>query len=190
MNLIGDIAIDTEAMGLNNHRDRLCVVQLSDGSGDSHIVHFPEPKFDCPNLRRVLTDESREFIFHFARFDVAIIKHYLDININSIFCTKIASRLSRTYTDGHGLKDLCAEVLNVKINKQQQSSDWGAKELSKEQVEYAAQDVLHLHRLREKLKEMLQREGRLETANSCFAFISTRADLDLMGWLDLDIFSH
>jgi ribonuclease D len=188
--LSGDLAVDTEAMGLNNLRDRLCVVQISDGNGDAHIVHYPEPKYNSPNLKKLLEDGNRTIIFHFARFDVAIIIHYLKVNFKKIFCTKIASRLSRTFTDQHGLKDLCSDLLGVKISKQQQSSDWGAPELTKEQQQYAANDVLHLHQLREKLEEMLKREGRLGLAEKCFDFIPTRAALDLDGWGELDIFHH
>lgn len=187
---MGDLAIDTEAMGLNNHRDRLCVVQLSNGNGDCHIVHFPERVYNCPNLIKLLADQTTQKIFHFARFDVAIIQHYLGVKIENIFCTKIASRLCRTYTDSHGLKDLCSEILNLKLNKQQQSSDWGAAELKAEQIEYAAQDVLHLHKLRDHLSLMLQREGRLDLAQACFRFLSHRAELDLQGWVDFDIFAH
>lgn len=177
-------------MGLNNLRDRLCVVQLSDGNGDAHIIHFPKPKFDCPNLRKVLFDENRCKIFHFARFDVAIIQHYLGQDLKNIFCTKIASKLARTYTDHHGLKDLCNDLLGVKISKQQQSSDWGADKLSNAQIDYAASDVLYLHGLRKQLSNLLERENRLEVAKECFKFISTRAKLDLMGWINFDVFQH
>lgn len=190
VNLEGDIAVDTEAMGLNNLRDRLCVVQISDGKGDAHIVHFPRPQFKCVNLRKVLTDPKRAKIFHFARFDVAILQHYLSIELSNIYCTKIASRLTRTFTDMHGLKDLCQELLEIKINKQQQTSDWGAPDLSKEQIAYAASDVLHLHALRDKLNQMLRREGRENLARACFEFLPTRATLDTAGWLDVDIFQH
>lgn len=188
--LNGDVAIDTEAMGLNNIRDRLCVVQISDGKGDAHIIHFPKAEFACPNLRKILLDPSRQKIFHFARFDVSILQHYLQIELENIYCTKIASRLCRTYTDSHGLKELCSELLDVKLNKQQQTSDWGAANLSKEQVAYAASDVLYLHRLREQLNKMLEREGRLSIALKCANFIPTRANLDLMGWPEFDIFAH
>jgi ribonuclease D len=190
LNLQGDLAIDTEAMGLNNLRDRLCVVQISDGNGDAHIIHFPEAKFDCPNLKRLLMDGERAKIFHFARFDVAILQHYLAIELDNIYCTKIASKLCRTYTDKHGLKDLCLELINVKISKQEQTSDWGAEELRQEQIDYAASDVLYLHALRDALNSMLKREGRYELARECCNFIPTRARLDLLGWLDHDIFSH
>lgn len=188
--LKGDIAIDTEAMGLDNHRDRLCVVQLSDGNGDAHLVHFPTKKFDCPNLKKLLTDKNRVKLFHFARFDVAILTHYLNIKLENIYCTKIASRLCRTFTDSHGLKDLCGELLNIKISKQQQSSDWGAAELNHEQLTYAAADVLYLHALRDKLNAMLIREDRMELAEECFKFLPSRAALDLLGWDEFDIFVH
>lgn len=178
------VAIDTEAMGLNNKRDRLCVVQLSSGEGDAHLVHFPEPKFQSPNLLKILNDSSIQKIFHFARFDVAILQHTLNIDIQNIYCTKIASRLTRTYTDLHGLKDLCLELLGIKISKQQGSSDWGTNQLTKEQIEYAANDVLHLHKLKLILDEMLIREGRLELAKNCFTYIPTRAKLDVLGWDD------
>jgi ribonuclease D len=190
LNLQGDLAIDTEAMGLNNLRDRLCVVQISDGNGDAHVVHFPEAKFACPNLKRLLADRKRVKLFHFARFDVAIIQHYLGVDLENIYCTKIASKLCRTYTDKHGLRDLCSELVNVKISKQEQSSDWGADELRQEQIDYAASDVLYLHALRDVLDSMLKREGRYELAYECFNFLPTRAKLDLLGWPEHDIFSH
>ncbi len=190
MNLKGDVAIDTEAMGLDNLRDRLCVVQISDGNGDAHVIHFPQMEFSCPNLRKIIMDNTRQKIFHFARFDVAIIQHYLQIDLSNIYCTKIASRLVRTYTDTHGLKDLCSELLDIKLNKQQRTSDWGAGELSKEQVAYAASDVLYLHELRNRLNHMLKREGREELAKKCFEFIPTRSKLDVMGWNEFDIFQH
>lgn len=176
------IAIDTEAMGLNNIRDRLCTIQLCDGNGDAHVVHFPTPKFDCPNLKNLLTNSHTTKIFHFARFDVAIIQHSLQIDLENIFCTKIASRLVRTYTDSHGLKALCDELLNVRLSKNERTSDWGAEKLSQEQVNYAANDVLHLHKLMKILKSKLQREKRLDIAKACFDFIPTRAKLDVLGW--------
>lgn len=188
--LIGDLAIDTEAMGLNNLRDRLCVVQLRDAQGAIHVVHYPEAKYDSPNLVKYLSDPARQKIFHFARFDVAIIHHYLKVDFKNIFCTKIASRLTRTYSDMHGLKDICQELLGHKLNKQQQSSDWGAAELTSAQVEYAAGDVLHLHELRDKFKVLLKREGREGLAQKCFDFLPTRCQLDLDGWKDFDIFQH
>lgn len=188
--LIGDLAIDTEAMGLNNHRDRLCVVQLSDTTGATHVVHYPEAKYNSPNLMKFVNDPARQKIFHFARFDVAIMQHYLKAEFSNIFCTKIASRLTRTYSDQHGLKDICNELLGVKLNKQQQSSDWGAAELTAAQVEYAAGDVLYLHELRDKFRILLERERREELAKQCFDFLPSRCKLDLMGWADFDIFQH
>lgn len=186
----GDLAVDTEAMGLNNYRDRLCVIQLSNGNGDTHIVHFPEQKFSCPNLKRMLSNNAIVKLFHFGRFDIAILMHYLQIELQNIYCTKIASRLVRTYTDCHGLKYLCEELLKIKLNKHQQSSDWGTSQLSQEQLAYAAGDVLYLHALRDKLNVMLKREGRMDMANECFNFLPTRAKLDLMGWPDFDIFQY
>lgn len=177
-----EIAIDTEAMGLNNFRDRLCTIQLSDGEGEVHIVHFPTPNFECKNLRKFLVRKDILKIFHFARFDVAIMQHYLSIDIENIFCTKIASKLVRTYTDSHGLKALCDELLNAKLSKQERSSDWGAANLTPEQINYAANDVLHLHKLMNILKDRLKREKRLELAENCFKFITTRAKLDVLGW--------
>ncbi|MFZ4124787.1 MAG: ribonuclease D [Rickettsiales bacterium] len=186
----GDIGVDCEAMGLNNQRDRLCVVQLSDGNGDAHLVQFMPDAFNAPNLCKLLTDPKRVKIFHFGRFDIALMKHYLGVVTAPVYCTKIASRLCRTYTDRHGFKDLCRELLTTEVSKQQQSSDWGAETLTPEQQEYAASDVLHLHKLREKLNVMLEREGRMELAQECFAFLPTRALLDLEGWAEQDIFSH
>lgn len=190
MKLDGDLAIDTEAMGLNNHRDRLCVVQLSNGDGNAHLVRFEPGKYDAPNLVKLLTDKTRVKLFHFARFDVAILKRYLDVNVTPVYCTKIASRLARTFSDRHGYRDICRDLLGVEISKQQQSSDWGQETLSQEQVDYAASDVLHLHALRDKLNAMLQREGRMELARQCFAFLPARAELDLAGWAECDIFAH
>ena len=186
----GDIAVDTEAMGLNNKRDRLCVVQLSDGNGDVHLVQFAPGAYHAPNLCKLLTDPARVKIFHFARFDIAIMKQYLGILTAPIYCTRTASRLARTYTDRHGYKDICKELVAADISKQQQSSDWGAVPLSPEQVEYAASDVLHLHKLRVKLNEMLKRESRYELAEACFTFLPQRALLDLAGWEHEDIFAH
>lgn len=186
----GDIAVDTEAMGLNNHRDRLCVVQLSDGKGDEHLVQFLPGQYNAPNLCKLLADPKRVKLFHFGRFDIAILKQYLGVVTAPVYCTKIASRLTRTYTDRHGFKDLCREVLGVEISKQQQSSDWGQKTLTPEQQEYAASDVRHLHALREKLNVMLEREGRTQIAQECFKFLPTRAQLDLDGWPEIDIFAH
>ncbi len=188
---LGDcIAIDTETLGLNPNRDRLCLVQLSAGDGNAHLVQFEKDNFDAPNLKRILTDKNVTKIFHFGRFDVAMLFRYLGVRTEPVFCTKIASRLARTYTDRHGLKDICRELLSVDLSKQQQSSDWGAKELTQAQREYAASDVLYLHQLREKLAEMLTREGRLEVAEACFEFLPHRASLDLIGWADEDIFRH
>ncbi|MFD0848318.1 ribonuclease D [Sphingosinicella xenopeptidilytica] len=186
----GAIAVDCEAMGLNQLRDRLCVVQLSDGGGDEHLVQFPLGQFDAPNLKAVLTDPSRLKILHFARFDVALIQQYLGIVMAPVWCTKIASKLIRTYTDRHGLKDLAREVIGQDISKQQQSSDWGADTLSEAQIEYAASDVRYLHRIKAILEERLEREGRTALAQACFDFLPTRAALDLAGWADKDIFSH
>ena len=186
----GPIAIDTETMGLDLNRDPLCVVQLSAGDGDAHVVRLQRPEYDCPNLKALLSDPSTLKIFHFARFDVAMIKKWLGIDCGPVFCTKIASKLVRTYTDRHGLKDLCRELLTVDMSKAQQSSDWGADFLSDAQYEYAASDVLHLHQLREKLVVMLERENRLEMAQACFDFLPVRAELDLSGWPETDIFAH
>lgn len=186
----GSVAVDTETMGLNNHRDKLCVVQLSAGDGKAHIVQLDRSNYHAPNLKALMADTSITKIFHFARFDVAVMKHYLHVDVAPIYCTKIASKLVRTYTDCHGLKDLCQEMLDKKLSKQQQSSDWGAHELSKEQISYAAADVLYLHKIMEQLNEMLVREGRMQLAQKCFDFLPTRAALDLMGWNEHDIFSH
>ncbi len=186
----GSVAIDTEAMGLNPHRDRLCLVQLSSGDGNVHLVQIAQGQTKAPNLKALLEDHRLVKIFHYARFDVAILHKYLDARVRPVFCTKIASRLVRTYTDRHGLKDLCRELIGVDLSKKQQSSDWGADQLSQEQLEYAASDVLYLHKLVNKLNFMLERTGRTELAKSCFDFLPTRTDLDLMGWENEDIFSH
>lgn len=186
----GDIAVDTEAMGLNNHRDRLCMVQIANQHGEAYLVHFPEKKFNSPNLTKLLTDPKIQKIFHFGRFDLAIIYHYLGLTLENVFCTKVASRLCRTYTDKHGLKDLCNELLGIKMNKAEQTSYWGDTLLTNEQIQYAATDVLHLHELRDKLITHLEREGRMELANECFKFLPTRAKLDVLGWPDFDIFQH
>jgi ribonuclease D len=186
----GAVAIDTEAMGLDPHRDRLCVVQLSPGDGSADVVQIPQGARDAPNLKALIADPMRPKIFHFARFDVGMLFHAFGVMAQPIYCTKIASRLARTYTDKHGLKDLSREVLGVDISKQQQSSDWGAAELSDAQVAYAASDVLHLHALKEKLDLMLAREGRTELAAACFRFLPDRVRLDLAGWAAEDIFSH
>ncbi len=184
------VAIDSETMGLSLIRDPLCVVQLSAGDGDAHVVQLNRPDYDCPNLKALLADPKVEKIFHFARFDVAMFLRYLRAMTAPVFCTKIASKLARTYTDRHGLKDVTRELLSVEISKQQQSSDWGAANLSEAQLQYAASDVLHLHALREQLLAMLEREKRGDLARACFAFVPTRAALDLAGWPDVDIFSH
>lgn len=186
----GDIAVDTEAMGLINQRDRLCLVQLSDGSGDEHLVQFLPGQYHAPNLVKLLADPARVKLFHFARFDVAILLHYLGVVTAPIYCTKIASRLTRTFTDRHGFKDICRDLLGQEVSKQQQSSDWGQPTLTPEQQEYAASDVRYLHALREKLNVMLEREGRAELAQECFNFLPARAKLDLAGWPEIDIFAH
>jgi ribonuclease D len=184
------LAIDTETMGLNPVRDRLCLVQMSAGDGACHLVRFAQGSYDAPNLRRLLTDEAVTKLFHFARFDLAALRAYLGVMPGPVYCTKIASKLARTFTDRHGLKDLSKELLGIEMNKQQQSSDWGAAELTQEQLAYAASDVLHLHDIRQKLDLMLEREGRADFAAACFAFLPTRALLDLAGWGEEDIFSH
>ncbi len=190
LKLEGPIAIDSETMGLNPHRDRLCLVQLSAGNGEVHLVKFTKDKFDAPVLSKLLESPDNLKIFHFARFDIAVLYHYLNVMPKPIYCTKIASKLVRTYTDRHGLKDLCRELIGVEMSKQQQSSDWGSDTLSPEQSKYAASDVLYLHKLQSRLEEMLEREGRTEIAQECFNFLPTRALLDLKGWHDMDIFSH
>jgi ribonuclease D len=184
------VAIDTETMGLNPHRDRICVVQLSNGDGSADVVQIPKDHANAPNLKALLADQKITKIFHFARFDLAALYHAFGVMPQPVYCTKIASRLSRTYTDRHGLKDLVREVLNIDMSKQQQSSDWGAQQLNEAQLAYAASDVLHLHALRERLDAMLAREGRTELAKACFEFLPTRAKLDLGGWENEDIFAH
>ena len=186
----GSIAVDTETLGLKTTRDRLCLVQLSAGDGDAHIVQFAGDNYDAPNLKALLSDRAVVKIFHYARFDLAAIAQYLGVHAAPLWCTKIASKLVRTYTDRHGLKDLCRELLQIDISKQQQSSDWGAATLTPEQAEYAAGDVLYLHQLRERLDMMLEREGRSEIAAHCFDFLLTRAKLDLDGFAEMDIFHH
>ena len=187
----GPIAVDTETMGLITPRDRLCVVQLSDGQGDEHLVRFsPGSDYAAPRLKAVLADPTRIKLFHFARFDLAAIEHYLGVTATPVFCTKIASKLVRTYTDRHGLKDLVRELLGKELSKQQQSSDWGGPVLSEAQLEYAASDVRYLHAMHAILVERLAREGRTELAQACFDFLPHRARLDLAGWPDKDIFSH
>lgn len=184
------VAVDTETLGLNPQRDRLCLVQLSPGDGNAHLVQLSNGNYDAPNLKRLLGDETVTKLFHFGRFDIAMIKRYLGVVCRPVYCTKIASKLSRTYTDRHGLKDLCTELIGVDLSKQQQQSDWGAAELTPEQLEYAASDVLYLHRLKQSLDERLAREGRTGLAAACFEFLPHRAELDLAGWEDQDIFSH
>ncbi|MGF1454530.1 MAG: ribonuclease D [Alphaproteobacteria bacterium] len=188
---LGDVvAVDTETLGLNLLRDRLCVVQLSSGDGNAHVVHFPEPRYDAPVLKALMVNPQVVKLFHYARFDVAILKRNLGVAPSPVYCTKIASRLVRTYTDRHGLKDLCRELLGLEMSKAQQSSDWGAPTLSDAQVDYAASDVLYLHRLKAALDTMLEREGRQDLAQACFSFLPCRADLDLAGWAGEDIFAH
>ncbi len=188
------VAVDTETQGLNPHRDRLCLVQLSAGDGECHLVQFPpDPdgvSYAAPNLKALLTDGRVTKIFHYARFDVAVIKKYLGVHCAPVYCTKIASKLVRTYTDGHGLKNLCRELLGVDLSKEQQSSDWAADALSDKQLQYAANDVLYLHAIQERLQDMLIREDRVEIAEACFGFLPHRAELDLLGWGEEDIFSH
>lgn len=184
------VAIDTEAMGLNNHRDRLCVIQLSQGDGVVHVVQIPKGEYNCPNLVAMLADPSLIKIFHYARFDVAILKKYLGVDVAPIYCTKIASKLVRTYTDRHGLKSVVRELAGVELDKEQQSSDWGSDDLSPEQLKYAANDVLYLHPVMNQLNVMLAREERTAMAQACFDFLPTRALLDLEGWPESDIFAH
>jgi len=184
------VAIDTETLGLNPHRDRLCVVQISPGDGTADVIQIAPGQKEAPNLVQLLRDQSITKIFHFGRFDIAVMYHALGAMAEPVFCTKIASRLTRTYTDRHGLKDICAELLGVSLSKQQQSSDWAAETLTPEQLEYAASDVLYLHRLREVLSSRLAREKRSVEADACFRFLPTRAKLDLMGWPEEDIFAH
>jgi ribonuclease D len=188
---LGDmVAIDCETMGLHPHRDRLCVVQLSDGDGNAHLVQIAKGQTSAPNLVRLLEDPAVLKLFHYGRFDIAALYHTFGALTAPVYCTKIASRLVRTYTDRHGLAKLLQELLQVDISKQQQSSDWGAPELTEAQIDYAASDVLYLHRLRDSLNEMLLREGRMEMAQACFDFLPTRAKLDLAGWPETDIFAH
>jgi ribonuclease D len=184
------VAIDTETLGLNPLRDALCLAQLSGGDGHCHVVRFDRKSYKAPNLVRLLEDQDVVKIFHYARFDVAVFQRYLNVSTTPVWCTKLASKLVRTYTDKHGLKDLVKELLDVDLSKQQQSSDWGAAKLSDAQLAYAASDVLHLHKLKATLEMMLVREGRLDLAQRCFSFIGTRAVLDLNGWSEEDIFAH
>lgn len=184
------VAIDSETMGLDPQRDRLCLVQLSGGDGNAHLVQFAQGQYDAPNLKALLAEPKVTKLFHFGRFDIAVLERYLGVASNPVYCTKIASKLVRTYTDRHGLKDLCKELLGIELSKQQQSSDWGAEELSKAQKQYAASDVLHLHVLKERLDEMLIRENRMDLAQAAFEFLPWRARLDLAGWPEVDIFAH
>ena len=185
-----EVAIDTETVGLDPHRDRLCVVQLSPGDGSADVVQIPQDAREAPNLVKLLSDPGVTKIFHYARFDMAVLKHRFGVVTGPVYCTKIASRLVRTYTDRHGLKDLARELLNVEMNKIQQSSDWGADKISEAQLDYAASDVLYLHDIKRHLDRMLRREGRQALAEACFAFLPTRIELDLMGWPEEDIFAH
>jgi ribonuclease D len=184
------VAVDTETLGLIPRRDKLCVVQLSSGDGNAHVVQLDRSSYDAPNLKSLFANPAVTKIFHYARFDVAVIRHYLGVDTTPLYCTKIASKLTRTYTDRHGLKDLVKELLGIELNKQQQSSDWGAHVLSDAQKQYAAQDVLYLHELKSRLDQMLAREGRVDVARACFDFIPTRAALDLAGWTEEDVFAH
>jgi len=190
LNLGSIVAIDTETLGLVPSRDRLCLAQLSAGDGTAHMVQFESGKYAAPNLKRLLSDPSVTKLFHYARFDVAVFRQYLGVTTAPIYCTKIASKLVRTYTDKHGLKDIVKELLNVDLSKEQQSSDWGAAELTEKQLAYAANDVDYLHRLKDALDAMLAREGRTALAKACFDFLPWRAELDLAGWPDMDIFAH
>ncbi len=184
------VAVDTETQGLHPERDRLCLMQLSSGDDAAHLVQFAADGYAAPNLKKLLRDETVTKIFHYARFDLAIIQRYLDVDCRPVYCTRVASRLARTYTDKHGLKDICAELLDVEISKQQQQTDWAAEDLTPAQLEYAAADVLYLHRLKDVLNRRLQRENRVETAQACFDFLPYRAAMDLDGWSALDIFAH
>ena len=190
LNLGPVVAIDTETLGLNPFRDRLCLAQLSSGDGVCHAVQFAAGNYAAPNLKKMLADPSTTKLFHFARFDIAMFRRYLQVDCKPVYCTKIASKLVRTYTDKHGLKDLVRELLGVELSKEQQSSDWGAKELSEKQLAYAANDVAYLHQLKDALDVMLAREDRISLAKACFDFLPSRAALDLAGWEDIDIFAH
>lgn len=187
---VDSVAIDTETLGLNPHRDRLCVVQISPGDGSADIIQIEAGQTKAPNLVKLLSDPAITKIFHFGRFDLAVLAHTFGVMPKPVFCTKIASKLTRTYTDRHGLKDICNELLDINISKQQQSSDWGAETLSQAQLEYAASDVLYLHKLKAILEQRLERESRVQQAKACFDFLPTRAELDLMGWPEQDIFAH
>ena len=190
LDLGGTVAVDSETMGLQPGRDRLCLVQLSAGDGTAHLVQLAAGNYAAPNLRRLLADPGRLKLFHYARFDLAVLRRYLEIDCGPVYCTKIASRLARTYTDRHGLKDLVRELLGIELDKTEQSSDWGAVELTPVQMRYAAKDVLHLHALRARLDTMLEREGRSGLAQACFDFLPARVALDLAGWQDQDVFAH
>jgi ribonuclease D len=185
-----EVAIDSETMGLRLGRDPLCVVQLSSGDGDAHVVRLNRPAYDCPNLKRLMADPKVLKIFHFGRFDIAMVQLHLGVETRPVYCTKIASKLARTYTDRHGLKDVARELAGIDLSKAQQSSDWGAAELSQAQLDYAASDVLYLHAIKAKLDMMLAREGRTDLARACFDFLPVRARLDLAGWDEVDIFAH
>jgi len=190
INLGEVVAVDTETMGLDFSRDRLCLVQLSPGDNRVYIIQIDKESYQAENLKKILEDKKIKKIFQYARFDLAVLKKYLNIEVNNVYCTKIASRIGRTYSDKHGLKDLCKELLNIELSKAMQSSDWGAEELTKEQIQYAASDVLYLHKIKNELDKMLKRENRLEIAEQCFNFIKHRVSLDLAGWNNQDIFSH
>jgi len=190
INLGEVVAVDTETMGLDFSRDRLCLVQLSPGDNKVYIIQIDKESYQAENLKKILEDKKIKKIFQYARFDLAVLKKYLNVEVNNVYCTKIASRIGRTYSDKHGLKDLCKELLNIELSKAMQSSDWGAEELTKEQIQYAASDVLYLHKIKNELDKMLKRENRLEIAEQCFNFLKHRVALDLAGWNNQDIFSH
>ena len=190
-NLGHEVAIDTEALGLNNNRDRLCLIQLTDGNGIIYVIRFqPNQYKNSPNIKKILKDPKILKIMHFARFDMAILQKYLNVKVKNVYCTKIASKIARTYTDAHGLKAIVKELFDINLDKKEQSSYWGAETLSKEQIEYSIHDVLYLHKIKEKLDIQLERENRKQLAYDCFKFLNTRVDLDLLGWLNCDIFSH
>ena len=186
----GSIAIDTETMGLNINNDRLCLIQISDGNGNSYLVQFLKNSYNAPNLKKILIDQNILKIFHYARFDIAVIKKNLRVMCKPIYCTKIASKLARTFTDRHGLKDLCKDLLKIDLNKQNQTSDWGNDNLTENQLEYAVNDVLYLHEIKNKLDKIIEREGKQNLAKACFKFLPTKAEFDLRGWQDKDIFQH
>jgi ribonuclease D len=190
LDLGAEVAIDSETMGLRYRRDPLCVVQLSSGDGNAHVVRLNRPAYDCPNLKRLLADPAVLKLFHFGRFDIAMFQLHLGVEVAPVYCTKIASKLARTYTDRHGLKDVAKELAGIDMSKAQQSSDWGSAELSQAQLDYAASDVLYLHAIKARLNEMLVREGRMELAQACFDFLPMRSRLDLAGWDEIDIFAH